>query len=79
VSFSVISLMAMVPVRECRMPTLTGSADTAAEMKPRLAIMPDARPRRRWRMLDMMFFLFPFAPNKQICSQQEKPGLHKDG
>jgi hypothetical protein len=29
-------------------------------------------------MLDMMFRLFPFALNKQICSQQEEPGLHKD-
>jgi hypothetical protein len=29
-------------------------------------------------MLDMMLRLFPFALNKQICSQQEEPGLHKD-
>jgi hypothetical protein len=28
-------------------------------------------------MLDMMLCLFPFGLNKQICSQQEKPGLHK--
>jgi hypothetical protein len=59
------------------MPTLMGSAAAAAEMKPRPAIMPDARPRRRWRMLDMIFCLFPFALNRKICSQQEKPGLHK--
>jgi len=26
----------------------------------------------------MMFRLFPFALNKQICSQQEESGLHKD-
>jgi hypothetical protein len=29
-------------------------------------------------MLDMMFRLFPFALNKQICSQQEKYGSRKD-
>ena len=28
-SFSVVSLMAMVPDRECRMPTFTGPADWA--------------------------------------------------
>jgi hypothetical protein len=29
-------------------------------------------------MLDMMFRLFPFALNKQICSQQEESGSRKD-
>jgi hypothetical protein len=29
-------------------------------------------------MLDMIFRLFPFALNKQICSQQEESGLRKD-
>jgi hypothetical protein len=29
-------------------------------------------------MLDMIFCLFPFALNKQICSQQEEPSLRKD-
>jgi len=29
-------------------------------------------------MLDMMFRLFPFALNKQICSQQEESSLRKD-
>jgi len=28
-------------------------------------------------MLDMMFRLFPFALNKQICSQQEESGSRK--
>jgi hypothetical protein len=29
-------------------------------------------------MLDMIFCLFPFALNKQICSQQEESGSRKD-